>query len=110
MSPHSPVEGESARWFLCCCSIILVDIGQCFGFTVVLLKQDLQQMLLSTVREGHGMGELLLAAVTLSCWVTPCEPRRKDQGCAMGKNLLAVGNTTGVNQSSGTQSTSPEII
>lgn len=87
-----------------------MDIGQCFGFMVVLSMQDLQQMLISTIREGHGMGELPLAATTLPCWVTPCEPRREDQGCAVGKKLLPVGNTTGVNQSPGTQSTSPEII
>ena len=77
---------------------------------VVLLMQDLQQMLISVIGEGHGMGELPLAAATLPCWVTPCEPRWEDQSCAMGKNLLPVGNTTGINQSPGTRLTSPEII
>lgn len=80
-----------------------MDIRRCFGFRVVLATQDLQQMLISAVREGRGTGELPHR-------VTPCEPRRRDQGCAVGKNLLPVGNTAGVNQSPGTQSTSPEII
>lgn len=80
-----------------------MDIGRCLGFMVVLAMQDLQQMLISAVRAGHGMGEL-------PPWVTPCEPRWEDGDCAVGENLLPVGDTTGVNQSPGTQSTSPEII
>lgn len=81
------------RQFLCCCSIVSVGVG----FTVVLSTQDLQQMLTSAIREGHGMEEMPLPAAALPSWVTLCRPQREEPGCAMGKILLPVGNTRGVN-------------
>lgn len=50
-----------------------------------------------------------LAATTLPCWVTPCEPPQDNQGCAVGQNLLPVRNTPGINESPGKQLSSPEI-